>query len=136
MHGDFRHFGPLNHRIRYMEIFSCSKRLQTAAFSALTAWGAPETGLGGLGRSDSNQGMAGSKSAALPLGYAPKLADLPPDHNGAPCSDQRLPHRSIAIFRLSTPRRGPMIMSAAAARAAGCQLKTFGENVRSSDRNR
>ena len=29
-----------------------------------------------LGRLDSNQGMAESKSAALPLGYAPKPLEL------------------------------------------------------------
>jgi hypothetical protein len=47
-----------------------------------------------LGRLDSNQGMAESKSAALPLGYAPKRAGLPPwagrraDHSGATIANQ------------------------------------------------
>jgi hypothetical protein len=45
-----------------------------------------------LGRQDSNLGMAESKSAALPLGYAPTGGSLPPwraDHSGEAWTDQR-----------------------------------------------
>jgi hypothetical protein len=45
-----------------------------------------------LGRLDSNLGMAESKSAALPLGYAPTGGSLPPwraDHSGEAWTDQR-----------------------------------------------
>jgi hypothetical protein len=45
-----------------------------------------------LGRQDSNLGMAESKSAALPLGYAPTGGSLPPwraDHSGETWTDQR-----------------------------------------------
>jgi hypothetical protein len=53
---------------------------------------------GWLGRQDSNLGMAESKSAALPLGYAPTSAGEPrptiltrgaPDHSGADPPNQR-----------------------------------------------
>ena len=48
---------------------------------------------GWLGRLDSNQGMAESKSAALPLGYAPirmapGMAHGAAEHNGPPPGDQ------------------------------------------------
>jgi hypothetical protein len=50
-----------------------------------------------LGRLDSNQGMAESKSAALPLGYAPTIAENADraitarraDHSGGALPDQR-----------------------------------------------
>ena len=57
-----------------------------------------------LGRQDSNLGMAESKSAALPLGYAPMLTGIAdrvvrtggdiggPDHSDTPPADQYLPH--------------------------------------------
>jgi hypothetical protein len=44
---------------------------------------------GWLGRLDSNQGMAESKSAALPLGYAP-MRDRRADHNGRAAANQML----------------------------------------------
>jgi hypothetical protein len=46
-----------------------------------------------LGRQDSNLGMAESKSAALPLGYAPSggaSAAARADHSGEAGGDQRL----------------------------------------------
>jgi hypothetical protein len=51
-----------------------------------------ETGTGWLGRQDSNLGMAESKSAALPLGYAPSGRSLAPrraDHSGGIRTNQR-----------------------------------------------
>ncbi len=48
-----------------------------------------------LGRLDSNQGMAESKSAALPLGYAPTVRlGRRADHTGARAPDQRPMQRS------------------------------------------
>src|SRR4051812_21531462 len=57
-----------------------------------------------LGRLDSNQGMAESKSAALPLGYAPTRPQIRPANAGGPYrgrSGQSTPWR-IAL----TPRCG------------------------------
>jgi hypothetical protein len=54
-----------------------------------------------LGRQDSNLGMAESKSAALPLGYAPLRGA---DHSGATCAIQRgnFSCRSLAPIACAT----------------------------------
>src|SRR5215217_6913866 len=61
-----------------------------------------------LGRLDSNQGMAESKSAALPLGYAPSTMVKRPlakaDHTGAGQANQRLVPRPTVT---ATPSRFP-----------------------------
>src|SRR3954451_22287255 len=69
-------------------------RIMDARKGALTASCARFTvsAHGWLGRQDSNLGMAESKSAALPLGYAPTGGSLPPwraDHSGEAWTDQR-----------------------------------------------
>jgi hypothetical protein len=52
--------------------FEGAKRIFSMQYQLLSCW---------LGRQDSNLGMAESKSAALPLGYAPSVA--PDDGAGA-----------------------------------------------------
>ena len=62
---------------------------------------------GWLGRQDSNLGMAESKSAALPLGYAPSGGVRAPrraDHSGAISPDQRLPAARCDTRRPRPPR--------------------------------
>ena len=64
-----------------------------------------------LGRLDSNQGMAESKSAALPLGYAPPGAKAGSafakrrDHSAGPPPPQHLPRLAASGARL--PRQIP-----------------------------
>src|SRR6187402_2660233 len=57
-----------------------------------------------LGRLDSNQGMAESKSAALPLGYAPMPSECPPTgpcgpapYSGGCCHRQRKPVKARPV---------------------------------------
>src|SRR3954451_25220081 len=69
-------------------------RIMDARKGALTASCARFTvsAHGWLGRQDSNLGMAESKSAALPLGYAPTGGSLPTwraDHSGEAGPDHR-----------------------------------------------
>jgi hypothetical protein len=65
-----------------------------------------------LGRLDSNQGMAESKSAALPLGYAPVVARA--DHNGG-ADHVNSPARPIPLT-LSLSAVGDTFDAATAAR--------------------
>src|SRR5882762_8237283 len=75
-------------------------------------------GTASLGRLDSNQGMAESKSAALPLGYAP-MRDRRADHNGRAAANQMLVrHRlSPTEWRAACGRVGQMTGGAGRPRA-------------------
>ena len=64
-----------NYEIRDAENFRRRKKPANGGLSRDIAGKSLETTLAGwLGRQDSNLGMAESKSAALPLGYAPIVA--------------------------------------------------------------
>src|SRR5882724_12097197 len=79
---------PVSARLTHGTTRTFSKRPET-----------PRNGDSGwLGRQDSNLGMAESKSAALPLGYAPmpESAIRRPDHSGAGAADQCTASRPTA----------------------------------------